>query len=46
MMNPLEVAKAFGTSISENFDSYLETFGFKRTRTEVKKNSFSIIVPE
>ena len=42
-MNSLEVAKAFRTAISQTFDSYLETFGFKRTRNEANRDGFSII---
>ena len=43
MMNRLDVAEAFRTAISASFDSYLETFGFKRTRNDVGENGFSII---
>ena len=42
-MNSLEVAKAFRTAIRETFDSYLETFGFKRTRNDAKDDGFSMI---
>jgi hypothetical protein len=43
IMNRLEVAKAFRTAISENFKSYLETLGFKRTKNEADEDGFSII---